>query len=203
MIPGSIQVLEGALWQSGIPHQALKSGGALRHIGSVFQQQGVAGRKLRSQDPGYLVIGEVPGFNGQQDPKRFIDQQRFPFGGIGHRQFLRCQQSLGMLGIVFEDLRRQFYFGLGLSNDFTHLWGQQLCIAALAVSEQGCSPIEYFSLVGKRGIAPTQKGLVGRFNCLCDFGISGIGKFFDELSREGIDRCICHVFLPALQVIGY
>ncbi|POV52498.1 hypothetical protein C3404_29200, partial [Citrobacter freundii complex sp. CFNIH11] len=46
------------------------------------------------------------------------------------------------------------------------------------------------------------KGLVGRFNCLCDFGISGIGKFFDELSREGIDRCICHVFLPALQVIG-
>jgi hypothetical protein len=79
----------------------------------VFQQQGVAGRKLRSQDPGYLVMGKFQGSMASKTPRGSLTSSAF--GGIGHRQFLRCQQSLGMLGIVFEDLRRQFYFGLGLS----------------------------------------------------------------------------------------
>ena len=189
---GGVQVLEAPCRQPRLLHQLLEGGGRLRHVGGMLQEDDVARGQLRRHDAGNLVVREVPGFDGQDDAQRLVDQLGLGHDGILAGQRLRGQLRLGVLHVVLQDVRGQFHLGFGLGQQLAHLGGEKLRVFGMPGAQQvGCLLQERHPFLD--GLqAPLLEGGMAALQGLGHFCIGGIGKGLQGLAGIGVGRLIGH-----------
>ena len=94
------QVGVEADWRAGFDQQLFEGDRALRHDACVLHHQGVARHQMRAGDSRQLVVGEVPGLDAEDDTDRAAFHVGFADGRV---QLHRCEEALGVLGVVGED----------------------------------------------------------------------------------------------------
>lgn len=194
LLARGVEVLEGALRQARVEHQFLEGVRALRHVGGVLEQQGIASGQLRSQDAGDLVVGEIPRLDRQDHAQRLVHQQRVAFGRIGHRQFLRCQQGFGVLHVVLKDARGQLDLGQRFGGDLAHLQGQQPRMRLGILAQQVGGALQDRTALFERALAPGQEGFMGGADGLGDFGVGSVGEGLDDFAGVGVGGGVGHSY---------
>jgi hypothetical protein len=87
----------------------------------MLQQNDVSCRQLRGDNPGYLVKGEIPGFDRENDAQWFMKDNGFAFGRICYNQLLRCEKSFRIFHVIFEHAGAYLDFTKRLGRDLAHL----------------------------------------------------------------------------------
>ena len=119
---GNQQVSVGTDRRAGIQQQLLERDGALRHATGVLDDQDIASHQLRPGDAGELVVGEVPGLDTEQHADGRAFHVRFANLWV---QLSRCQEGLGMLGVIGQDVAAESDLSARLINALAHLQRRQ------------------------------------------------------------------------------
>ena len=158
----------------------------------MLEDQRVAGRELRRENAGNLIIREIPWLDRQEDAERLVHQHRLAFGGIEHRQLLRLQQVFRMPNIIFEDLGGEFHLGLRFGDQLTHFQRQQAGKSIAVPAQDVCGILQDTAALGEGGFAPTEESRV----CFVQRGlhllVRCVGKGRNSVSGIGIDGRVGH-----------
>lgn len=190
--PRGIEILERAAGQTGLGHQLLEGRRRLRDIRGMLEEQRVAGRQLRRQDACDLIIWEIPRLDGQQNAKRLTDENGLAFGRIQNRQLFRRQQRLGVAGVIFEDLCRQFDLGLGFAEQLAHLQRQQPRIGVAVPAQDVGGRLQNPAAFGEGRLLPGEKRLMRGGDRRTHLVVGRIRKGSEGFPRIWIDGLVGH-----------
>ena len=124
LILGGVQVRVGACRCTRLQEQLLEGGRRLRHVRGVLDHDHIAGHQVRAGYPRQLVVREVPGLHPEDDSQRGADQHGGVVGAGGVKR-LGGQETLGLLGVVVQDLGAELNLAEGFGVKLAHLQGQQ------------------------------------------------------------------------------
>src|ERR1035441_6332543 len=98
--------------------QLLKSDGALRNTPCVLHHDDIARHQVGRGKTRELVVGKVPRLDAEQHAERATFDLSFARTRL---EVLWCEEALGVLGIVVEDVRAEHHLAPGLGDELTHL----------------------------------------------------------------------------------
>src|ERR1017187_974737 len=98
--------------------QLLKSDGTLRNTPCVLHHDDIARHQVGRGKTRELVVGKVPGLDAEQHAERATFDLSFARARL---EVLWCEEALGVLGIVVEDVRAEHHLAPGLGDELTHL----------------------------------------------------------------------------------
>jgi hypothetical protein len=112
------QVGVGADWRTRLQPQLLKGDGALRNAPRVLHHHDIARHQVGRGKARELVVGKVPGLDAEEHAERAA----FDLGFARTRlEVLGCEEALGVLGVVVDDVRAERHFAAGLFDELAHL----------------------------------------------------------------------------------
>src|ERR1700674_261751 len=108
----------GARWRTRLQPKFLESDGALWNACRVLDHNDVASHQIGGGKAGELVVGKVP----RLDAEEHSEGDTFDLGFARARlEGFRCKETLGVLGIVVDDVRAQSNFAPSLADELAHL----------------------------------------------------------------------------------
>ena len=155
----------------------------------MLENDGVAEHKIRTSEPRHLIVRVIPRHHADQRADRQVPDERRARRSTVNR--LVGKELGGMIGIVFEDLRREFDLDQRLVHQFAHLvvddGGELLLLVAIRRHRLAH---QRRALLDGRGPPPRAVCFVGGIHRRGDLLVGEGFKAFLDLSGRRIGHCI-------------
>ena len=155
----------------------------------MLENDGVAEHEVRTSEPGHLIVRVIPRHHADQRADRQVPDERCARRSTVNR--LVGKELGGMIGIVFEDLRREFDLDQRLVHGLAHLVVDDGSKLLLLVAIGGHRLAhQRRALFDGRGPPPRAIGVIGGVHRRGDLLVGEGFKAFLDLSGRRIGHCI-------------
>ena len=169
------QVGIGACGRACLQPQLLKGDGALRNAARVLHHRHIARHQVGRGKARELIVGKIPGLDAEEHAER----------GAFHHCFARArlevpggEETLGVLGVVVDDVRAERHFAAGLFDELAHL-ERHRASELIHIRAHDCSGFCHHHRAFREGRVPP--GLETRRSSLNRRLKLLVGEFFERL----------------------
>jgi hypothetical protein len=159
----------------------------------MLHDQDIAGHQLRASDAGELVGGEVPGLDAKQHADGEAFHVRFSAHGT---QWGRCQEGLGVLRVIAQDLCAEIDLTARLVNALAHLQSLQLGEVVDMGVQQLCRLCQDGGTLDVGLVLPGLEAAFCRRQRAVELAIAHVWEAFEFLAIIGVDTLVGHAGVP-------
>ena len=157
----------------------------------MFDHYHVAGHQVGRRHPRQLVIREVPRLDPQDHSQWGADHHGVIIGAGGVKP-LGGQESLGVLGVVVEDLRAELHLTQTLGIELAHFQREQPSELVQAFAKDRRGAPAHRRALAKRRLAPRLKRLLRLREKLHGLLVGQVIKGGHYLVVERVDGLVSH-----------
>ena len=178
LVMGDQQVGVRARWRTGLQPQLLESDGALRNAARVLHHHDIARHQVGRGKARKLVVGKVPRLDAEEHAERAAFDPGFARTRL---EVLWCEEALGVLGVVVDDVRAERHFAAGLFDELAHLERHRASELVHARAHDGGGFCDHDRSLGERRVPPGLEAGRGGFKRRLELLV---GEFLERLQMS-------------------